>query len=242
MSLDTQTLFTVATCITALLGVFLLVVWVQERSVRALAWWGAAYLMGGSAVALWGAQGRVPYMTADMPNALLFAACGMIWTGARLFHGRNILPGALLCGATVWLIAMKFPAFEHSEKARVVLSSLIIASYTFFTAFELRRERRRPLKGPWLSIWVPLLHGIVFLSPVPLVFLAGPGTNSDAWFALFALETLLYVVGTAFIVIVMAKERVALAPSYSTRYRKAKASKGLTGSFGDRSWPRKTII
>ena len=30
--------------------------------------------------------------------------------------------------------------------------------------------------------------------------------------------------------------------SYSTRYRKAKASKGLTGSFGDRSWPRKAII
>ena len=29
---------------------------------------------------------------------------------------------------------------------------------------------------------------------------------------------------------------------YSTRYRKAKASKGLTGSFGDRSWPRKAII
>jgi len=34
----------------------------------------------------------------------------------------------------------------------------------------------------------------------------------------------------------------AKGPSYSTRYRKAKASKGLTGSFGDRSWPRKTII
>jgi hypothetical protein len=33
-----------------------------------------------------------------------------------------------------------------------------------------------------------------------------------------------------------------LEASYSTRYRKAKASKGLTGSFGDRSWPRKTII
>jgi hypothetical protein len=32
------------------------------------------------------------------------------------------------------------------------------------------------------------------------------------------------------------------ASSYSTRYRKAKASKGLTGSFGDRSWPRKAII
>ena len=29
---------------------------------------------------------------------------------------------------------------------------------------------------------------------------------------------------------------------YSTRYRKAKARKGLTGSFGDRSWLRKAII
>ena len=29
---------------------------------------------------------------------------------------------------------------------------------------------------------------------------------------------------------------------YSTRYRKAKARKGLTGSFGDRIWLRKAII
>ena len=29
---------------------------------------------------------------------------------------------------------------------------------------------------------------------------------------------------------------------YSTRYRKAKESKGLMGSFGDRSWSRKAII
>jgi hypothetical protein len=31
-------------------------------------------------------------------------------------------------------------------------------------------------------------------------------------------------------------------PSYSTRYRKAKESKGLMGSFGDKSWSRKAII
>ena len=31
-------------------------------------------------------------------------------------------------------------------------------------------------------------------------------------------------------------------PSYSTHYRKAKESKGLTGSLGDRSWARKAII
>jgi len=26
-----------------------------------------------------------------MPNAFLFIACGMIWSGARLFHGRVVL-------------------------------------------------------------------------------------------------------------------------------------------------------
>ncbi len=230
MSLDTQTLFTVATCITGLLGVFLLVVWVQERSVRALAWWGAAYLMGGSAVALWGVQGRVPFLSPEAPNALLFASCGMIWTGARLFHGRPILPGALLGGAIFWLIAMKFDTFAHSDQSRVVFSSLVIATYTFLTAYELRRERRRSKVRKWLAATVPLLHSAVFLSPAAIMMFTRSSASSDAWFALFALETLLYVVGTAFIVIVMAKERVAMT------HKTAAMTDPLTGLFNRRAF------
>ena len=37
-------------------------------------------------------------------------------------------------------------------------------------------------------------------------------------------------------------QNLIAASPYSTRYRKAKARKGLTGSFGDRSWLRKAII
>jgi len=46
ISLDVSTLFIVATCVTALLGLFLIFAWTQDR-IRALAWWGAAYLIGG---------------------------------------------------------------------------------------------------------------------------------------------------------------------------------------------------
>jgi hypothetical protein len=42
MSLDVPTLFIISTCVTAVLGLFLLFAWVQDRSVRALAWWGGA--------------------------------------------------------------------------------------------------------------------------------------------------------------------------------------------------------
>jgi diguanylate cyclase (GGDEF)-like protein len=211
MSLDTATLFTVATCVTGLLGVFILVCWVQERGTRALAWWGAAYLMGGSAVSLWSAHDTAWTIAQVGPNALLFIACGMIWNGARIFHGRNVLPGSLFAGAIAWSLAMQFEGFIGSETARIVLSSLVIASYTFLTALELGRERRRQVGQNLFAPFVPLLHGIVFLLPIPLTLLTPPGGSSDRWFALFALETLLYVVGTAFIIVIMTKERLLLS-------------------------------
>ena len=98
----------------------------------------------------------------------------------------------------------------------------MIASYAFLTAYELRRERRRTRGRRWLAMTVPMLHAAVFLSPIPLILMT-PGANARGWFALFALETLLYVVGTAFIVIVMAKERTALV------HKTAALTDALTG-------------
>ncbi len=229
MIFDQATLFTVATSIAGLLGVFLLVLWLQERNVRALAWWGGAYLMGTSAVMLWSTQGTVGFVTPEMPNAFLFIACGMIWNGARLFQGRAVLPGALFSGAVAWFLAMQFSDFAASEQARVVLSSLVVALYAFLTAFELRRERRRDLATRWFWIGIPLLHGAVFLAPVAQMLLL-PTASSDGLFALFAFQTLIYVVGTAFVVVVMAKERVALV------HKTAAMTDLLTGLFNRRAF------
>src|SRR5262249_52658065 len=89
--LDTPTMFFVAVCIAGLLGLFLIFAWLQERSTRALAWWGSAYLLGASALALW--NGPSPFLSvpASIAGALMFVACGMIWNGVRLFHGRKPL-------------------------------------------------------------------------------------------------------------------------------------------------------
>jgi diguanylate cyclase (GGDEF)-like protein len=228
MLLDAATLVTVAVCITGLLGIFLLGVWLQERSVRAMAWWGSAYLIGASAVALWGMdKSTVPYL-AEMPNALLFIACGMIWNGARLFHGRRVLPSALLAGAWLWFTACQFSVFVQWGNGRIVLSSLIIATYTFLASMELRRERRRALR--WIAVCAPVLHGVVFLSPIALTLLWPRGASADGWFAVFALQTLLYVVGTAFVVVVMANERT------TAQYKTAAMTDPLTGLFNRRAF------
>jgi diguanylate cyclase (GGDEF)-like protein len=211
IALDVTTLFIVATCITALLGFLLLSAWAQER-IRALAWWGSAYLIGGFAVAIWSIESVIsPPLPTGSANALLFIAYGMIWNAARIFHGRPVLWGAMCAGAIVWLIGCMAPEFAHWAAARIVLSSLIVSTYTFLTAAELWRERRKTLLKKWPAVFVPILHGAVFLFPIPLASLIPEDTGvvsiASGWIAVFVLETVLYVVGTAFIVLVLAQER-----------------------------------
>ncbi len=211
ITLDISTLFVVATCVTILLGLFLLFAWIQDR-VHALAWWGTAYLIGGFSVAAWSIEGLVsPPLPSGTANALLFVACGMMWNAARLFHGRRVLWGALAAGGTAWLIACMFTEFVESTGARIMLSSVIVSTYTFLTATELWRERRKRLLQRWPAIFVPMLHGAVFLFPIPLASAlpsdSGIASLASGWIAVFAIETMLYVVGTAFIVLVLAKER-----------------------------------
>ncbi len=234
IALDVTTLFVVAICVTGLLGLLLLFAWTQDR-VRALAWWGTAYLVGGVSVVIWSVESHIsPPLPVGTANALLFVACGMIWTAARLFHGRPILWGGMIVGATIWLTACLVPEFVHSGMARIVLSSVIVSVYTFLTARELWRERRKHFLRRWPAIFVPMLHGLVFLCPIPLASMLpddkGIFALASGWIAIFTLEVMLYVVGTAFIVLVLSKER-------SVRiHRDAAAIDDLTGVLNRRGF------
>src|SRR5271156_4247878 len=120
-SLDIRTLFVIATCVTVLLGLFLLFAWMQER-IEALAWWGLAYLVGGCSGALWNLGSAVsPPLPEGIPVLLLFIAVGMLWSAARLFHGRPVRWGAMCFGAVVWLAATcLLPQFPQSPAARII--------------------------------------------------------------------------------------------------------------------------
>ena len=89
MSLDTSTLYLVATMVAAMLGGMLLLFGRQEN-IPALKWWGTAYLLGAGSVALWTLGGP---MFGDMfslaLNAVGFIACGLVWNASRVFHGRK---------------------------------------------------------------------------------------------------------------------------------------------------------
>ena len=233
VSLDVGTLFLIAICVAALLGLFLMFAWMQERTL-ALAWWGLAYLIGGASGALWRFGHLLPpAVPANLATILLFVAVGMIWSGARQFHGLPVQWPAMLFGAAFWLIACFVPAFAMSAASRIVVCAIIVAAYTFLTAAELRRERRRSLIRRWPAIFVPMLHGAIFLFPVALATLsADDGLHSVArgWIAVFAIEILLYVVGTAFIVLILAKDHTVHL------YKTAATTDPLTGLLNRRGF------
>jgi GGDEF domain-containing protein len=98
----------------------------------------------------------------------------------------------------------------------------------------LRRERRKSLIRRWPAVFVPMLHRAIFLFPVTVATLCGAGEGGSGaargWIVLFAIEIVLYVVGTAFIVLILAKHRTV------HRYRMAAATDPLTGLLNRRSY------
>ncbi len=229
LQLDVQTVVFVAVCIAALLGILLIVAWVQQRNVRALAWWGSAYLIGASSIALWGAPAPLVRLPPELPQALTFLACGMVWNGVRLFHGRRLLPIAAFAGAIVWLVLCQLPMLPEASNARIALGGVVVATYTFFIAFELRRERRKSLYSRTAAVVVPSVHAGMFLMPLGMEALL-PAAYSAGWMSVFALETMLYAVGTAFIVLLMVKENDV------DIYRNAAATDHLTGLLNRRAF------
>jgi diguanylate cyclase (GGDEF)-like protein len=227
--LDVPTLTFVAICVAALLGLLLIFAWLQQRNVRALAWWGSAYLLGASSIALWGAPAPVYHLPTEFAQALTFMACGLIWNGVRLFHGRRLLPIAAFAGAIVWLVLCQLPLLPQGSQERIALGAVVVATYTFFIAFELRRERRKSLFSRTAALVVPCVHAAIFLLPLGMqAFL--PLAVAEGWLAVFALETMLYAVGTAFIVLLMVKDNDVNV------YRNAASTDHLTGLLNRRAF------
>ena len=236
MSLDTTTLYFVATMVAAMLGAMLLFFGKQEQ-IPALNWWGTAYLLGAASIALWTLAGSaLGAMLSLALNALGFVACGMVWNAARVFHGRKPnLPGLVL-GAVAWVAAVMTLQPEASA-IRLTIGAGIVAIYAAMTAAELWSERRKTMQKRWPAIAVPVLHGFVLMLPILLGGLLHRHDNafaSSVWVTVFAIELVLYAVGTVFVIFMLVSERTV------TAHKTAASMDPLTGLFNRRGFAEAT--
>ncbi len=209
MSLDISTLFLVATLICALLGVMLHYFGRQEK-IPALNWWGNAYLLGAITVALWTILTPVFGEVITLAMASLgFVACGMMWNAARVFHGLTPNWPGLFLGALAWLAAVASLPPEQ-DALRMTIGAAIVAAYAGLTASQLAAERRKAMHRRWPTMVVPLLHGAVLMLPIVLADLwpsPHSGFAGNVWVVLFAVELVLYAIGTVFVIFMLVSER-----------------------------------
>src|SRR5690349_3788714 len=138
--LDLRTLTIVAVGLIDLLGLLLVFCWIQERSLRALAWWAAAYFIGAFAFTLsLTPSDRLP---SEIPKALTLLACGVAWSGIRLYKGRRIEIVPAFAAAAAWPLFCAIPGVESGSKTRLILGAGFVALYAFAIARDFWRERR----------------------------------------------------------------------------------------------------
>jgi diguanylate cyclase (GGDEF)-like protein len=215
MHIDLQTLSVVTVFIAALLGALLVFAGLQNRSVRAPMWWGAAHIVNASGFALLTLRGTAPdFVTVDLANGLVLLGYGLTWTGARIFDGRPIRPFLVLLAPLLWLALCRIPDFADSLSARVVFVSTLLALLTLLAAQEFWRGRGEPLMSRWPTVIVLVAHAAILLVRVPAVLASstfrGEFVLSTLSFTLLAFGTLLFTVVLAFLQLNMTKERTEL--------------------------------
>ena len=235
MNLDINTLFMVTMYVEVVLGLLMFFVWTQNFSKRSLAWWGSAHLLRAASIMLLGLHGSVPdSLSIDVGNAVLFASFALTWSGARVFDQKSPEPAFLLVGVAVWLLACRLPAFWTAVELRILVGSGIVTTYVWLTAFEFWRARDEALVSRWPAILILFTHGALFLLRTPMAAAAHVAPDNklimSGWLELLSLESLLFTISIAFILLAMAKERT------EHRHRTAANVDPLTGIANRRSF------
>jgi diguanylate cyclase (GGDEF)-like protein len=225
MVFNLPTLLAITAFTSGLAGCLLLLSWLQHRRIFALALWGSAFIIAAIATVLIViARGNVPDLwSIVIGNAILAAAYGLIWSGARDFEGKRFSIVLTLAGALIWLASCAIAPIYALPEARAIVMATIAIAYALLTVLELWRGRG---DGVWRWPIMLLLLGHAAAIPVRIP-LAGEWTNPNPFdvdlrtFAIF--ETVFVCICAAYLFGGLVKDRIA------ARYRRASLIDPLTG-------------
>ncbi|WP_114946355.1 putative bifunctional diguanylate cyclase/phosphodiesterase [Microvirga calopogonii] len=211
MSLDPRTLAAAFVLLSAVLSVLLLLAWIQNRKVRALAWWSATFglIPLGISMANLGADAPNP-LNLLVANAAITLGYGALYAGCLAFNGRVVTIRTVALGSAVWVAA--FPFIHEFLGARITVLALISGAYAALSGWELSRHAPQRLASQRAA--VILLYGLAVFNllravlGLPLGSLFGMNIAVSRWSAELALFLVVYAPALAFSFLSMAKERL----------------------------------
>jgi diguanylate cyclase (GGDEF)-like protein len=219
------TLLAITVFTPGLAGCLLLLSWLQHRRVTALALWGSGFIIASVATTLIIVlRGTIPnFWSIVVGNALLAAAHGMLWSGARKFDGKNVSIVLALVGVLLWLVACSIGPIYARPEARATVMAAIGIVYTLLAVFELWRGRGDDV-WRWPIIVLLLAHAAAIPIHIPLArALTHPDPTDVDLFTFSIFEGAFVCISAAYLFGGLAKDR------FAARYRRASLTDPLTG-------------
>ncbi len=229
MMLHIPTLLIVAVFVFGLMGLLTVHAWSRGRE-PTLGYLGTMLLLASLGTGLIVVRGMgMDFVALIIGNVVLLLSAAMNWTAMRTFVQRKPSVPGIFAGAGLWLLMCLVPQFYGSLSARVMLYSLLAASYGVLSALELWRKRDRLEVAYVPALVLTLSHtgfyGIrAFTDPgLPIKTTLGLDSAGVPFFSFMLFESMLYAIGIAYVTLAMVKERAEL------RFKAAAFSDALTG-------------
>jgi diguanylate cyclase (GGDEF)-like protein len=220
-----STLSAIAVFTPALAGCLLLLSWLQHRRVTALALWGSGFITASIATTLIIVlRGEIPnFWSIVVGNALLAAAYGILWCGARKFDDKNISIPLALVGVLLWIVACSIGPIYARPEARATVMAAIGIVYTLLAFFELWRGRGDDV-WRWPIMVLLLAHAAAIPIHIPLAgALTHPDPSDVDLFTFSIFEGAFICISVAYLLGGLVKDQIA------TGYQRASLTDPLTG-------------
>ncbi len=215
---------------TMVVGIFMLQVWLTDRRHAAAGYWCVSMWVGSLCTLLYALRPiGYPMLTVGFSNMLAALGYALMWAGFRVFDRRPAYPLVVAAGPVIWSLAYLFaPAITGDVNNRIILSSVIITTYSLWMGVDIWRGRGgERLPSRTMSAIFFLSHGVIYSLRIPMAIVSpaplGNGTAHSAWFALFSLELFAHTILAAIAMLVLIKERG------EALYRQASRTDALTG-------------
>jgi diguanylate cyclase (GGDEF)-like protein len=225
MDLDPKTLLLAMLLVVSLLSAACALLWLQDRSQKAVLWMMATCLSFGL-----GMVSRVvlPFLPAIvLSNALVFLSYGLTWNGCRSLRLRPPRRGLLAVPVVIWLVLCLIPAFRNNIDLRISANGLIIVAQILVIVREIWLMRLGLLSA---RTWLLLLFGfqvvMTLLRAIPLLFFIHAGNTSFIAMPGFVPT----IVGTVIFAVLLTFGVIALSKELSdARHHEAARSDFVTG-------------
>ncbi|WP_237151912.1 GGDEF domain-containing protein [Oryzibacter oryziterrae] len=216
----------VGSMVAATLAFAMGLVWLSDRSQKAVGWIAMALALGGIAAALSAAPDVVPSLRSGLIADIAIALClGVMWHGFAVFEHRQPKLWATLGGALLWCVLAFVPTLVGHHTPLVVMQAAMVTAYAWAVAAGLiHGGREEPLPARWAAATLMIFHGGLALMRIPMTYFYDVSPQDFAVEdSLFALEGTLFAACVAIAMLALATQRA------SARYRKAAETDSLTG-------------